>query len=119
MSIDWTVTWGAGGRPTRVELGWAIEDYFGGAAVGVQLAGDVFTVRLHGTYSEPFTRVNPAVVAGRPDRLRGRERWVEVWDHPGHLVVLTRQQDECTNALAAGLAEALRRYWDAILDSPS
>jgi hypothetical protein len=42
---------------------------------------------------------------------------MEVWEDKERtcLYVITRQQDEYTNALAKGLIEVFRRYWQGTL----
>jgi hypothetical protein len=47
------------------------------------------------------------------------ERWFEVVVHGDRCVdVLTRMQDQFTNAVAKSVAETLRRYWDGSDEPP-
>ena len=104
-------------KPERADMKMVLEDFFGAAAESAEWHEDRFFVRLSTRASFPFQRLEP----GWPRSMMTAsddERWIEVWlDKNGKSVdVLTRQQDEYTDSLAAGLAAMIARYWQGELE---
>lgn len=93
------------------EVGCVCEDYFGGLAK-VVWNEDRWFCNLPGTYSPALWRIDGAPHVPMHDEVP--ERWVEVWldsEDGLALYVMTRGQDEATNALAEGLAALFARFW--------
>lgn len=115
MATDRTVSWSlfARRKPTLRDVRRVCEDYVRGTGARVWFEGDRFYIVLPGTTTHPLRRV----AAPPPYEEPERERWIEVWKGviPGEgrtiVDVMTRCQDEVTNAVARGLAEVFARYW--------
>jgi hypothetical protein len=107
MSRDLVICW-HGQAPAKHEVQRVLENFFAGVqADPVQWRQDRnrWFIHLPGKPS-PALRGLAACAACRDD-----ERWIEVWPGPTYLDVITRQQDEFTNALAEGLARLLARWF--------
>ncbi len=108
MATDRVVRWQER-KPAPEEVKFVLEDFFNGQAV-IDWHGDRYYVTLPGACTHPLARIS-SLVSSEP----AQERWLEVWEDKDRtcLDVITRQQDEFVNALAAGLIEVYRRYWSA------
>jgi hypothetical protein len=107
MALDRFVVWDDG-RPTDEDVGLFLSNFFGGADERIDRSGRRFFVRLPGVASFPFAGLVPpqrSYSVPRPDR------WIEVVLSDTSADVLTREQDEYTNALADGIAAAMERFW--------
>ena len=107
MALDRFVCFKKSSRPTKAKLQLVVEDYFRGIATEIRWDQDRWLVTMPGPSIHPLDRVEPAL----PLRYDGGPRYIEVWYSDGTLDVITRQADELTNVIAAGLAEVCRRYW--------
>jgi hypothetical protein len=115
MSRDRFVRWNQGKYPTVDKIKIVCEDYFKGLGT-VEWRGDRFFVLVHGTLTYALNRIG---AYKQPDPEPGfDERWIEVWQKEDNLCldVITRQQDEVTNALADGLAKLFARFWRGCLE---
>lgn len=94
--------------PTALER--VVRDFFGQGATSIRWEGDRWFVTLPGKPSD--------ALASTPYRHYVREdtRWIEVWyddardlaaGEPFSIDVMTRSQDQYTNALAEGLTQCL------------
>lgn len=106
MSLDRTIRWHPPSlpRPSRAKVGKVLRDFFSDAAK-VRWSRDRFFCYLPGKGSSMFRRV------GGYDMQPNEKRWIEVWLGDGCIDVMTRQHDEFTNALAAGLARRIHGFW--------
>ena len=107
MSLDRFIEFD-GDYPTRDEIESVLRNFFGTAGE-VEWSRDRFYVTLPGKTTFSY--------AGMVDveRPTGEERWIEVY--PGNpMDVITRKQDEFTNALAVGLAKTFARFWEGKID---
>lgn len=126
MSTDRTITWRSQGgqwvcpksglrlRPTRAHLRMAAEDYFRYlGAVEDRADQKRLYVSLPGTPTSPSTRLAEQFV-GSPQQ----QRWIEVYygDLARYVSVITRLQDEATNALADGFAQFCQRFWQGEME---
>lgn len=111
MSQD-NFVWWQDSKPTKKEIELVIIQFFGGAVTDIVYKQETFIVHLVGQYSEPLKGLGV-------DRyeLCGEPRTIEVHAGPDCLDVLTRMQDEFTNALATRLAKIFARRWGGRLDN--
>jgi hypothetical protein len=109
VARDVILKWNGAAPPNDAILS-AIKTFFGGAygtrgqnGNSPEWDRDRWFVTLPGT--------NPAAPEGC--------RWIEIWPSPDGacLYVMTRQQDDFTNALADGLARSLRRQFGGKLET--
>jgi hypothetical protein len=114
MSQDRFVYWNER-KPTKEEIRHVLEDYLSEVAVEIKKDRRGFVVRLAGTYSFPFKRIDDCSRLVDPSQ-DGGERWLEVYIDPKYLDVITRMADEFTNVVATGLANVFVRYWGARLE---
>jgi hypothetical protein len=114
VSLDRNIRWKrAQDMPPRKALGQVLRDFMGEAGA-VRWHGDRWFMSFESPNSLALGRQSPlvepmaALLAREP-----RERWIEVWPSEKLLVVdvMTRQQDEFTNALAVGIVEVIARWW--------
>lgn len=91
--------------PSREDVGKALGDYLGGVGK-VEWRVDRFFVDLPGRGSHPAKRLTEV-----PEGLFRDERWIEVWIGDDCIDVMTRQQDELTNVVAAGFSAFATRFW--------
>ncbi len=107
--IHWTAK-----RPPRAEVGILLEDFFAGVGT-VMWGGGRWNVAIAGLGSPALRRmpeVSEAYAASAPVRQTYR-RTIEVWtDADGSTTeVMARFGDELTWALAKGVAETMRGWW--------
>lgn len=98
MSSDLFVYWHR--RPARGELRKVLEDYLGSAAEITWSAG-----RLFASFSSPSSYPLRRVSRHRSLVHRREERWFEVFEHDNAVDVITREQDDFVQAVAAGFAQ--------------
>lgn len=105
-------------RPSRAETESVLRHFIGDAGVVVWDAEQSrFMIHLVGSGSFPFIEI-----AGVPEWSRTHAqyhpdgRWIEVMYTDTQFDVLTRQQDEYTNAVADGIARAFARFWNGHVD---
>jgi hypothetical protein len=97
-------------RPTREDLGVALEDYLRGVATEVRWDRDRYFITLAGSGSSPFERLGERrFAAWREPGYEGR--FFEVWWREGVVDVITRQQDPLTEIVADGFATLAARFW--------
>lgn len=117
MALDRFVNFGADSAPRRRDdIEALLVDYFDAAATSVSWERDRFFVHLVGKTSPALARQHDV-----PDWYRYVEperatRWIEVWLGEDCIDVMTRNQDELTNDLAAGLARLIARFWRGKLE---
>ena len=111
MALDRFVYWKRQ-KPTRKQVIGVAKNFFGDAAL-IKDGGDRLFVTLPGTTSDPTAGLKHLM----HDPVVGEkgERWIEVYIDTKYVDVITRMADPYTNALAAGLAELYRRYWQGEL----
>lgn len=109
MALDRFVTWHKE-RPTQRQIETALRRFVGGAAT-IKFSESRYHVKLPGTPTYVFASTQP----------QQKERWIEVYvDKDGNYVdIITRSQDEFTNALAEGFADSIARHWGATLSDGS
>lgn len=110
MALDRFVYFKKDRRPTEKEAELVVRNYFGGCGT-VEWSDDRWIVSLPGTPTWVFEGIEPGTA-----RERNAERWIEVYLGDDNVDVITRRQDEFTNALASGLAEVFARYWEGEVD---
>lgn len=112
MAIDHTVMW-KDDRPTKWQVEGVLRNYLDGAVLSVKWDQDRFFVHLVGRKTFPFKGFgNPREEAELARFAEPHhERWFEVWLSFDKLCTITREADEYTNTVAAGIAATLARYW--------
>lgn len=112
MSQDRIVRWVDGEKPTPEQVKFVLEDFFNGQAT-ITWDKNRYMVCLPGSCKHPLLRISPLFTEGHAPEHR--LRWLEVWEDKERtcLDVMTRLQDEYVNALAEGLIEVFRRFWQA------
>lgn len=117
MSLDRVIRWTGHKHkpPNRLELRRFLTDYVG-AAGKCEWRKGVFFVTLIGKPSLPFKRLATFTF---PDAvlMYGDERWIEVWPEKKFIYIVTRRQDEFTNAIAAGMTKAIARFWQGRIET--
>ena len=103
MALDRFIYWNSQ-KPTFDEILNTARCYIGELGKVEVLSGVIF-ISL-GSSSTTFM----------PDAVTREERWIEVHWNPKHVDVLTRNQDEFTNDLAASFARRLAAHWNGNLD---
>lgn len=110
MSLDRFIYWREK-KPTSVEIANFLTNYMGSAQKDFKydytLGQHCWTVGVPGVGCNPLCRL-----AGTEDASQG-ERWFEVYLTDDSLDVLTRMQDQFTNAIAEGFAEMIARWYEA------
>lgn len=110
MALDRFVSFPEGEGPTPEQVELVVRNFFGDVAQ-VEWGGGRWTVSLPGEGTWALKGVEPDMTPV----TRSKERWIEVCVG-AKLDVLTRSQDEFTNALAAGLASLFARFWEGKVD---
>jgi hypothetical protein len=111
MPLDREVQWRSKGkRPSKEDVGAIVEGYFNGMAE-VEWREDRYYCRIAGLICHPLNRVEGFLRMPEPEEGFD-ERYIEVWPDKKCLYVMTRQQDEATNALAEGLIELFVRAYE-------
>lgn len=117
-------------RPTKDQVERILLDFFGDFLVPpMKWEAGRWLVHLRGHYSEMFASMGeqfrlPAVwgVEGVEETESDRERWIEVYLHQDggpdseFMCVITRRQDDATNALATHFAERMARAFRGQLE---
>ena len=93
--------------PSSGDVGAVLRDFFKGIATKVYFDGNRWFVDLPGTNSFAFASFEPL----RASVFDGDKRWIEVFVASDNVDVITRCQDEVTNALAEGFVRCIQRYW--------
>jgi hypothetical protein len=111
MSLDRFVRYPEGtAGPTQDQVGLVLRNFMGRVG-SVEWHEDRFLVGVPGKPTRTFEGIGE-----RPmPTILNEERWIEVWPGPT-LDVITRRQDEFTNALAHRLAEIFARYWGGVVE---
>jgi hypothetical protein len=117
MSRDRFIWFDRDGHPGTLPVGTLIEDYLGAVAESVEWKNDRWEALLPGRTSHPLKRLEPHWSRVAAFSEENRERWIEVVISDTCIDVLTRQQDEATNAIADGLARLIARHWGGALDA--
>ena len=114
MAHDRFVKFSPENQPSREQLLEIVTNFLGGCGQILEDNYRRWTIDLPGVPTSPFKGLPGA----RPQTYENR--WIEVilsWEDKALVVdVLTRQQDDFTNALADRLAALLVRYYQAELD---
>jgi hypothetical protein len=101
--------------PTNEALGTLCKDYARGIATSVRWSGGRWYINLPGTPSNALEQFYP-----RDPSTYNVKRWIEVWcggdEHRYTVYVMTRGQDDITNAVAEGLADIIARHWRGARD---
>ena len=113
MALDRIINWQKR-KPTQKQLGWLLADFVADAGQ-VKWIKDRYCVELRAR-SSPCLRRMEGVHAGYVVSIRDDVRWIEVWSDQECTYVMTRQQDEFTNAIAVGLVEVLARFWEGKIE---
>jgi len=111
MALDRFVNFKKDRRPTKKQVELVVRNFFGECGT-VEWNEDRWTVSLPGKPTWVFEGIEDDMMS----RMRNTERWIEVYWGRSNVDVITRLQDEFTNALALGLAEVFARYWEGELD---
>ena len=119
MARDTFVYW-KNEKPTKDEVQTILEDYLAGMVTSLTWRGGRFYVILPGAPSWPFQRVGPATPAQRGAWLElaremdgaPRSRCFEVYLDAEYVDVITRHDDEVTNAIASTFARLCARAWN-------
>lgn len=98
-------------KPTEKQVELVVRNYFGDCGT-VEWSHDRWIISLPGTPTWTFEGIEKDSRAS----TRNDERWIEVHHGDDSVDVVTRHQDDLTNALAAGLANAFARYWNGEVD---
>lgn len=103
--------------PTHDHVQRILENYFAGCGVITEDQPQHWMIVLPGKATSPFDGIPGGL---RHPTFGNEERWLEVVltgaKTNASLDVLTRAQDEFTNAIADGLARAFARFYRAKLD---
>lgn len=121
MALDRFVYW-RDERPTFDEVVRVIRNTLGYAGVIEEKSGKKGAVWLVVTLVGKPTNALEGIAPNLPpsSEMLPAERWFEVFFHDDRAVdVLTRQQDEFTNAVAKSVADTLRRYWAGSDEPPA
>lgn len=98
-------------RPSHEEAERIIKHYIGEAG-SIEWVIDRWMVTLQGLVSHPFEGMGVPEI---PKEAR-TERWLEIYFQPNKpMDIMTRMQDEFTNAVADQLAKAFGRFYKAEL----
>jgi len=118
MALDRFVWWKTKRRPTRDEIGTVLRGFFKGFGARVTWNQDRYFIKLPGEITHPLNRIKGAYKQHGPEK-GFEDRWIEVWPSKDGkcLDVMTRMQDEVTNALAEGLAQLFARFWEGRRDA--
>lgn len=122
MACDRFVYFDKGKRPSKKEVGHALEDFLGAFMVSNEWGGGRWTAKLVGNNSWPLRRVVDMEneffqrTAKSYEEQATWERWIEVFIDSDNIDVMTRSHDEATNALAEGFARLLARFWKGRLE---
>lgn len=122
MACDRFVRFPKGKRPSKEDVGKALEDFLGAFMVSNKWGGGRWTATLVGTKSWPLRRIYDQscetlrVMAAAHEEETSESRWIEVFLHRNTIDVITRRQDEATMRLADGFAQLAARYWRGQLE---
>ena len=106
MARDRFIYWQRERRPTVKEAASVAANFFGESiATEVVADGQRITISIRGGSTDPYRGLGAKSMPIRPDR------WIEVFLADDNLDVITREQDQLTNALADGLAMAYATFW--------
>ncbi len=111
MARDIFVYWPKGEAGSDAhEMGKELEAYFANGMARVSLAqGEArWLADLHG---------KPEVREGMPPESANESRWIEVYVAADYADIITRDQDDVTNAIARGFAERIARKWKGRLET--
>jgi hypothetical protein len=100
--------------PGRDAVQVVIEDFLGGIG-SIEWSGDRFIVTLPGKGTLALQRTSP-VFAGVEGFCHEDGRWFEVWFGDDCIDVITRFQDDFTNALAKRFASIIAHWWEGKLE---
>lgn len=118
MAYDRFVYWGER-RPTYDEVVRVVRNVLGYAGTIEEKAGKKGLPWLVATLPGKPTLALDGIAKMATQCEMPKERWFEVFVHADSVDVLTRQQDEFTNAVADAVAETLKRYWAGSDESPT
>lgn len=114
MSCDRFIYFKKGEVPPRADVGKVLEDYLGALLTNNKWSRGRWLAQLVGSGSWPFRRIEPD--APNPLGFYSASRWIEVYIDTDNIDVITRQQDELVNNVAAGFAKLVARYWKGRLE---
>lgn len=110
MADDRVIRFNGKHVPTRAELQVVLEDLLGGVGK-IEWSEDRFFVTLPGEATLALQRTAPLFI-GKEGLCHKDGRWFEVWIGDDCIDVMTRLQDDFTNALAARFASIVETWWD-------
>jgi len=119
MACDRFIYFDKGKVPPRKEVGQVLEDYLGDVLVKNRWHSNRWIARIVGNKSWPLRRTEygKSGPAAKSYEEEAREqRWIEVVFGEDNIDVLTRRQDELVNAIAAGFAKLVARWWSGQLE---
>ncbi len=108
MALDRFITF-KGKKPPKADLLVLCNNYLGGTGK-VEVSEDRVTLTLPGKGRSAFAGIVEAY-----QEHPHADRWIEVVYGSGTFDVLTRNQDNFTNAVADGLAQDIARFWEGSL----
>ena len=109
MAFDRFVIWNGKG-PEKEHIKEVLEDFLNGISSSIEWVDEnTLIATLIGTGSSMFRRHGGKL----PYR---EERWIEVYVIPKSIDVITRMQDDLTNALAHEFATRCAMFWDGKLE---
>lgn len=113
MALDRFVYW-RDRRPTYDEVVRVVRNTLGYAGTIEEKNGKKGLPWLCVTLPGKPTNALEGIAPNLPlsEEMLPEERWFEVFVHDDCVDVLTRMQDEYTNAIAKSVAETLKRYWE-------
>lgn len=115
MAQDRFVYWGKTKKPTNKQVEIVCTCYFGSGASDIQVSPKEkrITITLFGEISHPLRLIKGAMPWPPSEYIT---RYIEVYIDTKYVDIITRQQDEYTNALAEGLADIFARFWEGRRD---
>ena len=114
MSQDRIIIWKKK-RPSKRDIGIIASDYFGEIAE-VRWEDDRYFCKVVGMTSYPLKNIPAAIEMFPVGQVGGvpiGERSIEIWLNKSYMYIITRLQDEITNAMAEGLATVFTRFYQA------
>lgn len=111
MALDRFIYWNNAERPAPDEIMDVLQHFLGGFAQRIERSSNGCIATLVGNHSEMF-ETTPGIRGARASD----ERWIELFFSDDALDIITRRQDDATNALATHFAERVAKAFDGRLE---